>query len=184
MKIVANETSGLEAKATRRARQVVALLFVPLASVFVLGACGNDREVQYKSGGMTHTMAEGADVKIPEEFKKLIYPNSETTGAVLADGQQEQSKFLMLTCKSPIDDVSRWYQEQLRNDGWKVDKVDTEPKMVQMSGERNDLEINVMISEEDDKTTVSISAGKSAEGTPEDVDADNFQPNKVTPPTD
>ena len=157
---------------------------VPLAAMVLLGACGNDRDVQYKSGGMTHTIAQGNDVKIPEEFKKLIYPNSETTGAVLADGQQEQSKFLMLSCKSPIDDVSRWYQDQLRTEGWKVDKVETEPKMVQMSGEKEELEINVMISEEDGKTTVSISAGKSAEGAPEEVDADNFQPNKITPPTD
>jgi hypothetical protein len=157
-------------------------------ALFALSACSSTEKVSYKSGGMTHTWAEGK-AAVPKEFEKLVYPEASTTGSVSADGDNdEQSKFLMLTSTKSTEEVSQWYQDQLKNSEWKVDKVEviTEtPKLISISGHKADLEMNVMIAEEGAKTTISMSAGKSLDENNENKEpSENYTPDKVTPPGD
>jgi len=157
-------------------------------ALLVVSACSSPDKVAYKSGGMTHTWAEGK-AAVPKEFEKLVYPDASTTGSVSADGEnEEQSKFLMLTSTKSPEEVSQWYQDQLKNSEWKVDKVEvlTEtPKLISISGHKADLEMNVMIAEENAKTTISMSAGKSLDENNENKEpSENYTPDKVTPPTD
>jgi hypothetical protein len=164
------------------------IAFFALAPLFALTSCGNQQEVSFKSGGMTHTFAEGK-AAIPKDFDKLVYPEASTTGSVSAEGDndQEQSKFLMLSSNDPTDQISKWYQDQLKAASWSVDKVETASKIVSISGHKTNLEINVMIAQEGPKTSISLSLGKPLDGAAEEKDStsnENYTPDKVTPPTD
>ncbi|HEY9785029.1 MAG TPA: hypothetical protein V6D17_06465 [Candidatus Obscuribacterales bacterium] len=169
-------------------RSIMAVLLTTTlfsSAALSLSACGgNDKQVSYKSGGMTHTIQEGEGA-VPQEFSKLIYPNAQATGSVSAEGNdQEQSKFAMLSCTTPVDDVSKWYQDQLRENGWEITNVQPLPKMVSISAKKGEVEMNVMIADDGGKTTISLSLGKTIEATPDESEADNYTPDKVTPPTD
>jgi len=161
--------------------------FFALAISIALTSCGNQQEVSFKSGGMTHTFAEGK-AAIPKDFDKLVYPEASTTGSVSAEGDndQEQAKFLMLSSNDPTEQISKWYQDQLKATEWSVDKVETASKIVSISGHKSNLEINVMIAQEGPKTSISLSLGKPLDGAGDEKDSssDNYTPDKVTPPTD
>lgn len=161
----------------------LAILVLPLA-VFCLTACGNSKDVTYKSGGMTHTIAQG-EGSIPDEFKALIYPDAQATGSVSADGNdQEQSKFVMLQAKATAEDVSKWYQEQLQNNGWTVGNVQNSADVISISAQKKDIEMNVMIDEDQGKTTINLSLAKTVDQVPDESESENFVPNKAAPPTD
>jgi hypothetical protein len=159
---------------------------IVLAPLLALTSCASQRDSTYQSGGMTHTFAAGK-AAIPKDFDKLVYPEAATTGSVSAEGDndQEQSKFLMLSSSDPTDQISKWYQEQLKAASWSVDKVETASKIVSISGHKSNLEINVMIAQEGPKTSISLSLGKQLEGSTEEKDStETYTPDKVIPPTD
>jgi hypothetical protein len=158
-------------------------IIVALASWFLLFGCGQQQEVSFKSGGMTHTMAQGG-AAIPKEFEKLIYPAAVPTGSVSAEGDNdEQSKFLILSSSDPLQAVSKWYQEQLKAQNWQVDSVQDKP-IVSISGHKDTLEVNVMIAEDGPKTTISLSAGKQVDTSEDKEPTENYTPDKANPPTD
>ena len=117
----------------------------------VLCGCSDDKEVSYKSGGMTHTVAQGADA-LQKQFPLPIYPNSTPNGSVSAQGDEnEQSKMLLLTTSDSIEKVSEYYQAEMPKGGWSVDNVQqTTPKLITISGAMKDkkLESNVTINDE------------------------------------
>jgi len=154
----------------------------------VLCGCSDDKEVSYKSGGMTHTVAQGADA-LQKQFPLPIYPNSTPNGSVSAQGDEnEQSKMLLLTTSDSIEKVSEYYQAEMPKGGWSVDNVQqTTPKLITISGALKDkkLESNVTINDDAGKTTILLNVASTAEIKKEDEEpSDNFKPNKVTPPTD
>jgi hypothetical protein len=154
--------------------------------IFITG-CSSDKEATYKSGGMTHTMAEGKDA-IPQDFPLPIYNGSSPTGSVSAQGSDsEQTKYLMLSTADSIDKVSEFYQSELKNAGWNIENVQVAPKLVSISATKKDkdLDSNVLIADDGGKTTISLQSTKSVEIKKEDDEpTENFSPNKVTPPTD
>lgn len=153
----------------------------------VCTACSTDNgEVSFKSGGMTHTFSEGPG-SIPKGFPLPLYPNSTTTGSVSADGatDSEKSKFLMLASKDSVEKVSRYYIDELKSSGWKLDNQQTSGKLINLSASQADLEANIMVSGEAGKTTISLSVSHvSDDSNPQPEDSTNYEPNKVTPPTD
>jgi hypothetical protein len=158
--------------------------FVLFCSLVICG-CGNQQQVSFKSGGMTQTFTEGKTA-VPKEFETLVYPQATTTGSVSAEGDhEEQSKFLMLSSTSSTSTISKWYQEELAKQNWKVDKIQDIPKLISISGHKDDVEVNVMIAEDGAKSTISLSVGKQGDGVNDDKEpAENYAPDKVTPPTD
>lgn len=155
-----------------------------ILSAAIMSGCAPAKEVSYKSGGMTHTIVQGED-GMPKEFSKLIYPNAKADGSVSAEGNdQEQSNFVMLSSTSPVDDISEWYQKQLKENQWQITSVQTLPRMVSISGQKGDVEMNVMIADDGDKTTINLALGKTVDGVPDENEIRNFIPDKVTPPTD
>jgi hypothetical protein len=152
-----------------------------------LSACGNDKEATYKSGGMTHTMAEGKDA-VPKDFPLPLYTGAAPTGSVSAEGAgDEQSRFLILSTTDPLEKVSEFYQAELKNTGWSVDNVQVLPKLVSISATKKDkdLDANVSLADDGGKTTISLQSTKSVEIKKEDDEpTENYVPNKVTPPTD
>lgn len=160
-------------------------VFLGLVVLIQLSGCNNSEQVSFKSGGMTHTMAQGPNA-IPKDFAELVYPEATTAGSVSAEGNnEEQSQFLMLSSASPVSSVSKWYQDQLKQQNWKVDKVQDMPKLVSISGHKDKVEVNVMIAEDGQKTTISLSTGSQVDGANEDkVPAENYTPDKLNPPTD
>lgn len=163
------------------------LALVMAASMPLLSGCNKEGSVSFNSGGMTQTFAEGKDA-VPKDFTLPVYPGATATGSVSADGTgDEQSKFLMLSSTDPLDKVSAFYQDTLRDKGWTVDKVDTEmPKVVSITAHMKETEANVMLADDGGKTTISLQANKTGEITKEDADAsnENYQPDKINPPTD
>lgn len=158
---------------------------VILFCLYATGACSNQGEVSFKSGGTTQTFAEGKTA-VPKEFEPLVYPQSVTTGSVSADADnQEQAKFLMLTSTNSPETIGKWYQDQLAKQNWKVDKVQDMSKLISITGHKDDTEVNVMIAEDGGKTTISLQAGKQGDNVNDDKEpAENYVPDKATPPTD
>jgi hypothetical protein len=150
-------------------------------------ACSSDNgEVSFKSGGITHTFSEGPG-SIPKGFPLPLYPNSTTTGSVSADGgsDSERSKFLMLASKDSVEKVSRYYLDELKSSGWKVESPQSSGKLINLSASQADMEANIMVSGEAGKTTISLSVSRIADGSdPQPEDSAHYEPNKVTPPTD
>ncbi len=92
-----------------------------------------------------------------------------------------------MSTSEPLDKVSEFYQNTLRDKGWTIDKVDTEaPKVVSISAHLKETEANVMLADEGGKTTISLSADKVGDTTKEDAEAqtENYSPDKVNPPSD
>ena len=56
-----------------------------VAFVVFAAGCSNDKEVSYKSAGMTHTFSEGKDA-VPKDFALPLYPGAQPTGSVSAEG--------------------------------------------------------------------------------------------------
>jgi len=156
--------------------------FVLLVS---LQGCLQQQQVSFRSGGMTHTIAQGKSA-VPKEFEALVYPDAVATGSVSAEGDNdEQSKFLMLSSSNAVSTVSKWYQDELKVQNWQEVKVQDMPKLVSISGHKEDLEINVMIAEDGPKTTISLSAGKQVDTSSEAKEPiENYTPDKANPPTD
>lgn len=168
--------------------QIVSLLAIGAISVLTLSACGNSKEVSFKSGGMTHTFAEGQDA-IPKDFALPIYPGATTSGSVSAGGEDEEhSQFLMLSSNDSMDKISEYYQGELKEKGWEIDKVDTSPKLVSIDAHKDKLQANAELVEDSDsdKTTISLQVSQVSDNPKEESEAaaENFKPDKVTPPTD
>ncbi len=168
--------------------RTTSLLLVAAISAVSLSSCGNQKEVSFKSGGMTHTFAEGQDA-IPKDFPLPIYPGATTSGSVSAGGEdQEHSQFLMLSSNDPMEKISEFYQAQLKDTGWEIDKVDTSPKLVSIDAHKDKLQANAeMVEDSDsDKTTISLQVSQQSDNPKEESEAaaENFKPDKVTPPTD
>ena len=164
-------------------RYLRTIFVLPLVAC-ILVSCGSGKDVTYKSGGMTDTIAQG-EGSIPTEFKALIYPDAQATGSVSADGNdQEQSKFVMLQAKASGEDVSKWYQEQLQSNGWTVGNVQSSADVISITAQKKDIEMNVMIDEDQGKTTINLSLAKTVDHVPDESESENYVPSKVAPPTD
>src|SRR5262249_50228597 len=118
----------------------------------VLTSCGNQKEVSYKSGGMTQTFAEGTD-SVPKDLSDLVFDKATPTGSVSGQDSKEEAKFVMLSTAAPTDEVSQWYQDTLKKQGWDIENIQEQDKVVSIAGKKKDLEVSVMITEDDGKTT-------------------------------
>jgi hypothetical protein len=172
---------------SRKSLNVSAALLASSAALSLLAGCSPQDSVSFKSGGMTHTFSEGKDA-IPKDFVLPVYPGASATGSVSAEGNdQEESKFLMLSTADAMDKVSEYYQSALPQKGWTVDKVDTDsPNMVSITAHLNDTQGNVMLAVDAGKTTISLSVSKTGDTSKEDAESnsENYQPDKVNPPSD
>lgn len=159
--------------------------YVFAALVLMNTGCSSDKQVSYKSGGMTHTFAEGKE-SIPKDFQLPLYPGATPTGSVAAEGDsEEQSKYVILSTKDSMDKVNDFYQDEMKKAGWSIDNIQNMPKLISISGNKKGLDANVMIADDAGKTTISLQLNKASETKKEDEEpAENFSPNKVTPPTD
>ena len=160
------------------------LLTLPLILILLTG-CGNPHQLTYKSGDMTETLDEGKSA-VPEEFKDYVFPGATTAGSVSAEGENnEESKFLMLSCKQPTDTVSKWYQDKLKSNKWKTISVDNQTKVISLVGHKDGADFNVMITEDNGITSISLSLANQVEdNASDDNNHENYAPNKTYPPTD
>jgi len=153
----------------------------------LLSACGNSQEVTFKSGGMTHTFAEGKSA-VPQGFPLPVYPGAQATGSVSAQGDQnvDQSQFLMLSSSDSAEKIRAFYEKALPGAGWKIAATQALPKVISISATRDDLDASVMVSSEGEKSIINIGISKNdASAPPEPSPSDeNYSPDKVTPPTD
>lgn len=161
-------------------------LILATVSVAALGSCASQKEVTFKSGGMTHTFAEGKDA-VPKDFTLPIYPNATTSGSVSAGGDdQEQAQFLMLTTPDPLDKVSEFYQQKFKDTGWQLDKVEPSNKLVSIDAHKDKLQANAELVDDGGKTTISLQCSRLSDNPKDESEsaAENYKPDKVTPPTD
>ncbi len=160
-------------------------LFRFLFPAILLCSCSSPKEVSFKSGGVTQTFTQGKSA-ISTDFENYIYPDATTSGSVSAEGENdEQSKFLMLSSKSPIESVRKWYQDKLKSENWKIVNQQAQPKLISITGSKNNTELSVMITEDNNNTSISLSLSKQVDSNyNDDSNRENFVPNKDTPPTD
>ncbi len=163
---------------------LIALLTIPLGVTLLISGCGNEKQVTFKSSGMTHTFSEGAE-DLPKELRPFVYPEATVAGATNAhDDEGEQARFLSMSTAETLEKVTGWYQEKLQSDGWTIDATEKLPRMINMSGHKEDLEINVVMAEDGEKTTISVCQGRAVDEPLSDKEIDNFSPNELTPATD
>ena len=133
---------------------------------------------------MTHTFSEGGE-DLPSELKMFVYPDSIVAGATNAhDEDGEQARFLSMSSTDSMEKVTGWYQNIMSKDGWTIDTTDKLTRMINMSGHKDDLEVNVVMAEDGKKTTISVSQGRAVDEPLDEREIDNFSPNELTPPTD
>jgi hypothetical protein len=164
---------------------LVPVITIATCAVISLSGCGNnEKEVSFKSGGVTHTFSEGEAAKTPS-FPLPLYPNAQASGSVTAKGDgDENSSFMILSSIDPIEKVSTFYTDKLKSDGWTVNATTTMPKMVNISASKNDVEGNVMLGVDDaSKTTITLAVSKES-STPTKVTNETYTPDKLNPPTD
>jgi hypothetical protein len=159
--------------------------FVVVAAMLAISGCGNEKDISYKSGGMTQTFTDGKD-RVPKDFPLPIYPGATTSGSVAGNSSEEETQFLMLSTADPVEKVSEFYESKLKADGWKIDAVQPEAKVTTIDAHKDKLTANVEIAEDGGKSTVSLSCAKSADNIQDASEsaAENYKPDKVTPPTD
>lgn len=169
----------------RHYSSIATKLFGFLFPAILLCSCSNAKEVSFKSGGVTQTFAQGKEA-VSTDFENYIYPDATTSGSVSAEGDNdEQSKFLMLSSKSPIESISKWYQDKLKIESWKIVNKQEQPKLISITGSKNNTELSVMITGDNDNTSISLSLSKQVDSNyNDDSNRENFVPNKDTPPTD
>ena len=128
--------------------------------VIFLGACGNAKEVSFKSAGVTQTFMQGKSAVTPD-FEDYVYPDATTAGSVSAEGEnQEESKFLMLSSKNSLGAVSKWYKDKLKDNNWKIVNQQEQPKSFSIAGSKNNTEISVTLAEDGNNTSISLSLAK------------------------
>lgn len=182
------EKSTRESRVERHGRHVMlrsmALAVVLVSWVVLASGCGNDKSVTFKSSGMTQTFSEGAE-DLPDNLKGFVYPKSSVAGSTSShDPEGEEAMFLTLSSTDPMDRVSEWYQSNLKSQGWSIDSLDNQGRMINIYGQKDDREINVLIAEDEKKTTISVSQGKAVDDTVDEQDLEKFTPNDLTPPMD
>lgn len=171
-------------KANKINREYFALLVVSVITVTISTGCANEKKVTFKSAGMTHTFSEGGE-DLPSELKMFVYPESIVAGATNAhDDDGEQARFLSMSTTDSVEKVTGWYQTVMNKDGWTIDSTDKLTRMINMSGHKDDLEVNVVMAEDGKKTTISVSQGRAVDEPLDEREIDNFSPNELTPPTD
>jgi hypothetical protein len=167
-------------------QNLLRLMTTAVCTVLITAACaGNEKEVSFKSGGMTHTFAEGKDA-IPKNFPLPIYPAASTTGSVSAETDQsaEDAKFLMLSSNDSYDKVGEFYKKELAATGWKVETVQTLPKLINIAATKDAYDANVMLSSDGQKTTISLAVSKTGGENVVTPPAEEYSPDSLTPPTD
>ncbi|MEZ4535697.1 MAG: hypothetical protein R3D26_11975 [Cyanobacteriota/Melainabacteria group bacterium] len=171
-------------KLSRRNALLVVSALLTMSSTAWITACNNEKQVTFKSAGMTHTFSEGGK-DLPRELMPFVYPESVVAGATNAhDAEGEQARFLSMSSPDSMEKVTGWYQEKMGQEGWTVDETNKLPRIIIISGHKDDLEVSVTMAEDDGKTTISVSQGKSVDDPVSEKEMDNFSPNELTPATD
>jgi hypothetical protein len=62
--------------------------------------------------------------------------------------------------------------------------VQNSADVISISAQKKDIEMNVMIDEDQGKTTINLSLAKTIDQVPDESETENFVPNKAAPPTD
>lgn len=154
------------------------------ASALLLSACSSgDDKVSYESGGMTHTFVGGKNLE-KQPFLLPIYPNATASGEVRADGSDEENSFMILSTSDPIGQVSEYYMTELKKQGWEVSRQQVMPKLFNLNASKDKLEGSIMLStDEHNKTIINLSVAVEPQGVPK-VSGEQFNPDKINPPTD
>ncbi|MBU6453826.1 MAG: hypothetical protein KGS72_18755 [Cyanobacteria bacterium REEB67] len=160
-----------------------------LALTLSLSACGG-KEVSFSSGGMQETQKSGKD-SIPGDLKSMTYPGATASGSQSSKSEDkevtDESQYLQLTSSDAIEKVAGWYEQNLKNAGWNIEKKETMGNMVTISGTMKDSEVSVTISDDGSGSTsilITKSTSVGAGAVPDEGDNENFKPNKDVPPTD
>jgi len=165
------------------------LSFQSLAIIFflasLLSSCSNTKEVVYKSNGVTQTFKEGKTA-VPKDFEDYVFPDATTSGSVSAEGENdEQSKFLMLSSKSSVEAVSKWYKDRFKSSHWKIINLQEQPKLISITGRKDSTELNVMVTDDNGSTSISLSIAEQVDANYTDENNhENYTPNKEIPLTD
>lgn len=164
---------------------LAALLLIP--SLALVSACGNNKEVSFDSGGMTHTMKVG-EGSVPEDLKELVYPGATASGSQMANDDNKEvndhAKYLNLSSSDSIEKVTAWYESTLKKTGWNIEKNETMGNLVTISGTLKDAEVAVNIADDSGKTSIIVNKSTSLGGIPDEEQVENFKPNKDVPATD
>jgi hypothetical protein len=150
------------------------------AAVTLSGCANNEKEVSFKSGGVTHVFTEGEAAKAGG-FPLPLYPNATPTGKVQTN--DDNASFMILSSPDKLEQVSSFYTNKLKVDGWTVNNTATMPQMVNISATKQDVEANVMLGVDNDKTTITLAVSKEPQGTPT-PSTETYTPDKLNPPTD
>jgi len=157
-----------------------------LTLILSISACNNG-EVSYKSGGMQQTSQSGTG-SVPNDLKSLVYPGATASGAqtALEDSKDatDYSKYLQLSSSDSIEEVSQWYENKLKKEGWNIEKNEQMAKTICIEGRMKEAEISITVADDAGKTNIIVSKSASSGAIPDDETVENYKPSKEVTPTD
>lgn len=149
---------------------------IPIILIVTLSACGNDEEVAYEddetkvtinkeSGVSTFEAADGdskveakfqqdGNLPLPSDFPKdvPIVPGATLQANIRTD---ELYNLSFRTSKSP-EELSAYYDERLKANGWKITAVTNMMGFTMIVGEKGDRNCQIHIAKEGDDTVLMI----------------------------
>jgi hypothetical protein len=151
--------------------------------VLALASCAPNDQVSFNSGGVKQTISEGSKA-LNGSFPLPIYPGATPAGSVAGETEgADRSEFIMVLTNDDVDKVSLYYRNELKKQGWQMDRVDTIGLSVNFACHKGTTEGSVMITGEGKQTTITLQAGRLMEHISPPKD-ENFVPNKDIPATD
>ena len=154
---------------------------VPIMLIATLSACGNDEEVTYQDGetkvtvnkesGISTLEASDGENKVEATFHQdgeLPLPSDFPSDVPIAPGAVLQANIRtdelynlrFKTSKSP-EELSAYYDEQLKANGWKITAVTTMQDFTMIIGEKEGRNCQIHIAKEGDETVLMINVIKA-----------------------
>jgi hypothetical protein len=109
--------------------------------------------VTYKDNKTGGSVSFGDDVKLPSDFPKNvpIYPNAKI-GGVTVSKEGNPSAWAVYSSTDEVKQVTDWYEQQAKDNGWKQDSSLTMDKSEVRTYSKDNEKIGVNISPSDDET--------------------------------
>ncbi|HWP96660.1 MAG TPA: hypothetical protein VN426_07395 [Syntrophomonadaceae bacterium] len=144
-------------------KKKIAIFLILVMALTLIAGCGSEKTVVTRQGNdgskseVNVPDKKGGDVSLPEGYPKELVPIFAGSQIELADKNEENGKttyLISLSSSKSVEDVFNYYKDVLK-DAQNFNSSKTED-ISSVAGVKNNLQISVMISPDDKKTSFQI----------------------------
>lgn len=161
-----------------------ATALISMCCIFFSGCGRHHGEVSFQTDGVTQTVRQG-QIALRAGFPLPIYPQAQPSGSVSATSNQghEDDRYLMLFSNDDLNQVKNFYRNALKDAGWKLKNAQESPDMVNITAQKENLEAGVMLTRNQNKTTISLSVSRADSGPSGPIPSSRLSSNSTKPNT-